>query len=362
VGFWRGRWFFLRNYAMGREGIVTASSAAQLEFFDDWQTAAAFAAHSGVGLTSARRSIAALLRIGALESSRRRSAAAEAMDRWASWNPYAGFFHTGTRDSWYDDSVAGSRALREKARSVPVPARVKRYRGARVRALPRVRVAGEFPGVLLDRRTWRQFSPRPLPLDALSTLLALTGGIHQWASVPGQPDLALKTSPSGGARHPIELYLWARRVEGIAPGLYHYRGDTHRLEVVRRRGGAGVQQYLPTQFWYEQAPAIVFFTAIYERYQWKYADARAYRATLIEAGHQCQTFCLTATWLGLAPFCSMALADSDIEADLRLDGISESVLYAAGVGIRPRGRTLRAMPRGFDEGRFRATNLVMVSR
>jgi hypothetical protein len=44
-----------------------------------------------------------------------------------------------------------------------------------------------------------------------------------------------------------------------------------------------------------------------------------------------------ATWLGLAPFCSMALADSRIERDLKIDGVSESVLYAAGVGTRPQG-------------------------
>jgi hypothetical protein len=68
---------------------------------------------------------------------------------------------------------------------------------------------------------------------------------------------------------------------------------------------------------------------------WKYSYARAYRAAFIEAGHLCQTFCLVATWLGLAPFCSMALADSRIERDLGLDGVSESVLYCAGVGTRP---------------------------
>jgi hypothetical protein len=38
--------------------------------------------------------------------------------------------------------------------------------------------------------------------------------------------------------------------------------------------------------------------------------------------------------LGLAPFCTAALVDPEIEADLGLDGSSESVLYAAGVGVR----------------------------
>ncbi len=63
-----------------------------------------------------------------------------------------------------------------------------------------------------------------------------------------------------------------------------------------------------------------------------FAIARSYRTVLLDAGHLCQTFCLTATWLGLAPFCTMALADSLIERDIDVDGITESVLYAAGVG------------------------------
>ena len=70
---------------------------------------------------------------------------------------------------------------------------------------------------------------------------------------------------------------------------------------------------------------MVFFTAIFARILWRYPYARAYRAALIEAGHVCQTFCLSATRLGLAPFSVMALADSVIEKDLGIDGISESV-------------------------------------
>jgi hypothetical protein len=33
----------------------------------------------------------------------------------------------------------------------------------------------------------------------------------------------------------------------------------------------------------------------------------------------------------------MALADSTIEQDLGIDGVSESVVYCAGVGTRPEG-------------------------
>jgi SagB-type dehydrogenase family enzyme len=149
--------------------------------------------------------------------------------------------------------------------------------------------------------------------------------------------MPLKTSPSGGARHPIEVYVLARRVAGVPPGLYHYRPDRHRLALLR--SGATVRQirgYVPSQTYFGPAAALMLMTAVFERTQWKYDFPRAYRVVLAEAGHLCQTFCLVATWLGLAPFETMALADSHIERELGIDGVGESVLYAAGVGTRPR--------------------------
>jgi len=108
-----------------------------------------------------------------------------------------------------------------------------------------------------------------------------------------------------------------------------------------RRGASSRQvvHYLEGQWWFGGASFVVFMTAVFERTQWKYDYPRAYRAVLMEAGHLCQTFCLTATWLGLAPFCTIAFNDSSIERMLGVDGISESVLYAAGAGTRPSDET-----------------------
>jgi SagB-type dehydrogenase family enzyme len=126
----------------------------------------------------------------------------------------------------------------------------------------------------------------------------------------------------------------------LRPGLYHYDGAAHRLALLRR--GANSRQfvrYLAGQWWFGGASFMVFMTAVFTRTRWKYDYARAYRAVLMEAGHLCQTFCLTATWLGLAPFCTIAFKDSSIERMLGVDGISESVLYAAGAGMRPSDET-----------------------
>jgi SagB-type dehydrogenase family enzyme len=309
-----------------------------LEFFDGWRTLADFAAHRP---EFERRALGALVRLMVgrtllLRSDRPVPLEEQLMARLDRWNPSAGFFHTSTKDIAYVEPLDGVRALRRQARSWPSPPPVKRYARAPAVALPAPRTDGEFAEVLLARRTWRQFSARPIDVTALGTLLGLTSGVQHWVRVPAQGELALKTSPSGGARHPLETYVAVQHVSGLPTGLYHYRADTHRLELLSSRQRAvPIERYLPTQDWYQPAGALVFFTALFDRSLWKYSYARAYRAVLIEAGHLCQTFCLVATWLGLAPFCSMALADRAIEGDLGIDGISESVLYAAGVGARP---------------------------
>jgi SagB-type dehydrogenase family enzyme len=113
---------------------------------------------------------------------------------------------------------------------------------------------------------------------------------------------------------------------------------------VKQRGPRRISDYLPGQEWYDAASAVMLMTSVFERVQWRYQYARAYRAIMAEAGHLCQTFCLVGTWLGLAPFCTMALADSRIERDLGVDGVSESVIYAAGIGPRPPGVAWAPLP------------------
>jgi SagB-type dehydrogenase family enzyme len=358
VSYWKEGALAVRNYETGITVLVPPLAVQLLDLFDDWQPASVVAP-LGLSVADAKRALGDLENATLLQRSNGTTRRASAMDMWQPWNPAAGFFHMSTRDVRFLDPIETSKALRRKARTIPPPAPIKRYPGARRYQLPRIRSDGEFARVLLERRTWRQFAKRAVALNDLAALLGLTGGIQQWVSLRGQGDLALKTSPSGGARHPIELYVCARRVDGLPSGLYHYDGSRHRLNLLTAHSRrVRVQRYLPTQFWYEGAAVLVFFTAVTSRYLWKYTYARAYRALLIEAGHQCQTFCLVATSLGLAPFCSMALADSRIEQDLGLDGVSESVLYAAGVGARPAGVS-PSIPAGFRPLDVRLNTRVM---
>src|SRR6202000_902723 len=218
---------------------------------------------------------------------------------------------------------------------IPLP--IKRYVNAKQIRLPAPELQTEFSRVLVERRTWGKFSTKPVPFAGIGSSLGLTFGVRHWVKLPKIGSIAVKTSPSGGSMHPIEAYVLARNVEGLAAGFYHYDAADHRLEFLK--GGVtsrDITRLLANQWWYAGAGFVVFLTSVFERTRWKYDYARAYRAVLIEAGHLCQTFCLAATSLGLAPFCTMAFADSKIEGMLGIDGISESALYVAGAGMRPK--------------------------
>jgi SagB-type dehydrogenase family enzyme len=279
----------------------------------------------------------------------------QALESWTAWSPVASYFHLATKDVPFTPRAENIRRLRQRATETPPPSALKRSDARLKIALPpapplaisqhrngkkksKGKGPDSLPEVLAARRTWRRFGTRPLALDELGTLLGWTWAVQDWVEVKGWGRMALKTAPSGGSRHSVEAYVLARKVDGLEPGLYHYQPAAHELHLVRPKAtAADIRAYLPEQGWYGAASALVLMTAVFPRVQWRYPFARAYRTVLAEVGHHCQNFCLVSTWLGLAPFCTMALADSRIEGDLGIDGVTESVLYAAGVGPRPDG-------------------------
>jgi SagB-type dehydrogenase family enzyme len=185
----------------------------------------------------------------------------------------------------------------------------------------------------LERKTQREFSSTPVKLEAIAELLRLVWGVQGYLYSPRFGKMLRKTSASGGARHPIEVYLMALRVRGLRPGLYHYHPYGHHLTLIK--GDVTPEKawlYCARQHYVKKAAALFIMTAVFERTMWKYRHPRAYRTVLLDAGHLGQTFYLVATWLGLAPFCTAALKDTLIDTDLGLDGISESVIYVSGFG------------------------------
>jgi SagB-type dehydrogenase family enzyme len=257
----------------------------------------------------------------------------------SSWKPWLpeGAFHFMTQDTRF---VGSDWTIEERLKllpSTPPPPQFKTIPDAEVIRLPSHATERDaFFETLHARRTHRDFASGKVSLENVSKLLHATWGVQGYFETEVFGKLPYKTSPSGGARHPGEVYLMALRVDGLERGIYHYQAEHHCL--ARLPGGATprtARAYCADQRYVAQATALFIMTAVFARTMWKYGRARAYRAILLETGHFCQTFCLTATRLGLGPFSTAALKDSLIEKDLGLDGISESVLYVAGVGLLP---------------------------
>ncbi len=345
VAYWRGSSLFISNYATRVTTEGTPVVCELLHVCDSWISLDAIRGRTNAGGSLLPALVQRLIDLTLLDrSDRPADPRSRAMSRLNRWNPEAGFFHFATRDVRFS-SPREVRRYALTAERAPMPSPVKRYSAAKTVKLPAPE-SSAFTDVLVARRTSRRYSRIPVTLKELSSLLAFTVGVQQWARTE-DGDVPLKTSPSGGARHPIECYVVARAVAGLRAAIYHYAADRHVLERIGPKVPIDrMKAYVPESGYFANASAMVFFTGMFERQIWRYPYSRAYRAALIEAGHVCQTFLLTATALRLAPYCVMGLADTLIENDLGIDGITESVLYCAGVGRPPRGTTWAPLPRG----------------
>jgi SagB-type dehydrogenase family enzyme len=325
VSYWLDDELVFHNYATGQKTAAAPIACEVLDFFDRWGTVESLAKHlNQFTPESLQAAVSQLVRKTFLERSGKSNGRTEKpLSGWKDWNPAAGFFHYSTRDTSYDSDLEKiDRSIRRLVRRERIPLLAKRYPRAPKTALPKAEMRGEFSNAIFERRTWRQFSPDPISLADLSALLGLTFSVRGWIPIPGIGKFPLTTSPSAGAMHSIEAYVLAQRVEGLAPGIYHYDSARHELALLRRGTSAQeTSRFLAGQSWFAGAAAVAFLTAVFPRAQWKYRFPRAYRTVLIEAGHFAQTFCLAATAMGLAPFSTMALG----------------VIYAAGVGERPAG-------------------------
>lgn len=333
VIFWAHGHLLSFNWRCQQRAVLPQDCAAFLGRCTEWTAFSDLCEQHGGEAAAVALSglLDSLLRLGVMESSE----APELASQWDAWHPEASLFHFATKDQRFDaDPFARDRLLREKARGEPQPEATKTTLGPSL-ALP-VPSSTSLDDTLHSRRTWRRFGRAAVSLEDLSTILDRTFRVQAWAAVEGQGIVALKTSPSAGARTPIEAYVLALKVENLSPGAYHYDAARHTLVTVSRDlAPEDVVELLAHQHFYRGAAAIVVMTAVFERVFWRYPFGRAYRMVLLDAGHLGQTFCMAATALSLAPFCTMAFAEKKLEQLLAIDGVSECPMYVVGVGAPP---------------------------
>jgi SagB-type dehydrogenase family enzyme len=143
--------------------------------------------------------------------------------------------------------------------------------------------------------------------------------------------------PSGGTRHPLELYVAVNTCEGIPSGLYHYYPLDHQLFRISQRnsqvealieeaGLATGKRCIPQ--------ILIILAARFQRTTWAY-QSMAYATILKDVGVLYQTMYLVATAMNLAP-CALGEGNSDLFASVAgTDYYAESSVGEFILGSKP---------------------------
>jgi putative peptide maturation dehydrogenase len=267
------------------------------------------------------------------------------------WNLYAALYHYMTQWSGIEiaegeeeaEELSGrSKAAAEAhvaAHGVPPAAFPERDDAPEIR-LPGAKREDVFFQTLLRRRTTRSFDHEtPMTLDELDAVLKYVFGAHGYARNAADVLCIKRTSPSGGALHPIDVVPLITNVAGVSPGIYRYDGLNHSL-VNLEELDAGDARRLATSFmcgqkYFGMAHVTFILTARFYRNHWKYRrHQKAYAGLLMDAAHLSQTLYLVSAQLNLGAFVTLAINGRDIEGRLGIDGVSEGVVAMTGCGRR----------------------------
>lgn len=186
--------------------------------------------------------------------------------------------------------------------------------------LPMPSLTGEssLEQLLAQRRSIREYPDTALSLAEVGQLL--------WAAQGITHSQGFRTAPSAGALYPLELYVVAGHVEGLAKGVYHYETGRHQLV---KTSNDDVQDALAraalSQSCVKDASAVIVFTADYERTTKKYGK-RGRRYVHMEVGHAAQNLFLQTEALGLATVIVGAFDDETVARVLRIPGDLQALL------------------------------------
>jgi SagB-type dehydrogenase family enzyme len=182
------------------------------------------------------------------------------------------------------------------------------------------------------RQSRRAFDARPLSLAQLATVVHTAYGTTHTSFGEHGHGLPLRTVPSGGALYPLDVYVVALHVEGLAQDLYHYDPLRHALELLHRDAiGDQLRDLSVYPELVEPAGAIVLVAAMFWRSRFKYG-LRGYRFALLEAGHLGQNLLLAAAAFDLAAVPIGGFYDARVDKLLQIDGVNESVVYGFSIG------------------------------
>jgi SagB-type dehydrogenase family enzyme len=213
------------------------------------------------------------------------------------------------------------------------PIESKEYPRLRRRRLPPLPARSRRLGELLRARRSDRELAGELTLTEVGAVVSLSLGIQG-----GRPAAFPRRSyPSAGYRYPVEAYLVASRVRGLAPGVYHFnvrRGDLEVLLTADMSGEIAAILRGQDPSFFRDVSALLLLSAVPARSGRKYGMDAAHRFSLLECGHIGQNVYLASAALGIG-CCAIGGVDEGRTAAL-LDLPEEEIpLYALALGKSP---------------------------
>ncbi len=218
-------------------------------------------------------------------------------------------------------------AMKDAVAKDPKPANYKEIPGKPLLPLP---VAPEMrQRSLVDTFLGHGDSkPGPLDFEQLAWLTYYAYGQIATKRMPVTKAHVAKTSPSGGARHPTEVYPIVLDAKGVAPGLYHYNVKENALELIaagdhRRFVADCIVRGTPVPFEYS---VVYVYTSIFERSMFRYREPFTYRVLHHDVGHLLETTRLLASSIGRRTTGGRVPRDAEADAFLGIDGLFEATV------------------------------------
>ncbi|MFO0585116.1 MAG: SagB/ThcOx family dehydrogenase [Anaeromyxobacter sp.] len=354
---------FLENYLAGPGTTVPGAAVDVAGSLRDWTARDEVLRRlAAAGDAAPVRTLGRLVSAGILLEERSLLAVRDArFARTWRWGPYAGAVSRRSRDLPYTTDEEALEIMAARARRTPSPPLLPPP-PRHATALPAPRVRAGVLRHLLRRRSTRAFGAGPIARADLSDVLFAGLGVRELRRDRVQGLVPLKLVPSGGARNPIDGYLYARRVDGLPPGVYRYCGVTRSLDLVSEGAPTAPSRLLGGQAWTDGAAAVIFLVATYARSSWKYRDPAGYRVVLVEAGHIAQNLLVTACDLGLAATPTGAFSDTVAEAALGTAGPDRGLLHAVVLGPAPAHPSAPRRPLGVTPASTARNRSVSIQR
>jgi SagB-type dehydrogenase family enzyme len=183
-----------------------------------------------------------------------------------------------------------------------------------------------------QRRSAAPMSTAHLPLADLARIMTLSAGITGVARTPGGIGLPLRATPSAGGLCSGDVFVLARRVDGLADGVHYFHPGRRVLQLVNSSYAfEDVAAHTGYPARVAEAAAIVVHVGAFRRNQWKYWE-RGYRMALLECGHLAQSVVVAAAALGLVAHPLIGFVDDYFNDLVGVNGVDDAVLYLTLLG------------------------------